>query len=146
MERQWSRNVDFPGATAPTYSIEKAPPGDAARGQMAYTKNCMMCHGFEKFKGTAGTILNPNYLALTSDQGLRTTMIVGRIDWGMPDWRYRVPGHPTSDQDISDIVAWLAQMRPRYAAMGAQSGAAASGTNTPGVSSSSGGMQSNQEK
>jgi cytochrome c oxidase cbb3-type subunit III len=115
MEREWSRNVDFQGAPVPVYSVEKAPPGDVQRGEIAYQKNCMMCHGFGKFKGAAGPILDPHFLALVSDQGLRTTMIVGRIDWGMPDWRHRIPGHPTTDQEISDIVAWLASQRPQYA-------------------------------
>ena len=146
MEREWSRNVDFQGVAAPIYSIGKAPAGDAAHGQAAYMKDCMMCHGFGKFKGTAGAILDPHYLALASDQGLRTTMIVGRIDWGMPDWRHRIPGHPMSDQDMSDVVAWLSSQRPRYAAMTANGGSAAPGAAVPKVSSSTGGMQSSQEK
>ncbi len=115
MEREWSRNVDFQGTPVPVYSVGKAPPGDAQHGQLAYEKNCMMCHGFGQFKGAAGPILDPHFLALASDQELRTTMIVGRIDWGMPDWRNRIPGHPTTDQEISDIVAWLASQRPQYA-------------------------------
>ncbi|MFZ0594528.1 MAG: c-type cytochrome [Bryobacteraceae bacterium] len=116
MEREWSRNVDFQGAPVPAYRVEKAPPGDAQRGEAAYQKNCMVCHGFGKVKGVvAGPILDPHFLALISDQGLRTTMIVGYPDWGMPDWRHRIPDHPTTDQEISDIVAWLASERPQYA-------------------------------
>ncbi|HEY7318089.1 MAG TPA: hypothetical protein VIE89_10990, partial [Candidatus Binatia bacterium] len=51
------------------------------------------------------------YLALVSDQGLRTTVIVGRSDLGMPDWRANVSGQPMSPQEISDVVAWLASHR-----------------------------------
>jgi cytochrome c oxidase cbb3-type subunit 3 len=146
MESNWSRKVDFHGIPTPTYSLDKAPAGNAAHGQGAYMKNCMMCHGFGKFKGAAGSIIDPNYLALVSDQGLRTTMITGRLDWGMPDWRSRIPGHPMSDQDMSDVVAWLSSKRPQYAAMGKDDSSVAPGTKTPKVSSSTGGMQSSQEK
>lgn len=112
MEGEWKKPINLQGAVAPTYSIDQAPPGDAQKGQLAYQKNCMMCHGFGAFKGAAGSILDPHYLALASNQYLRTTAIVGRIDWGMPDWRHRIPGHPTTDQEISDIVAFLASKRP----------------------------------
>lgn len=112
IEREWKKPIDLQGVAVPTYSIDKAPPGDAHKGQMAYQRNCMMCHGFGAFKGAAGSILDAHYLALTSDQYLRTTAIVGRIDWGMPNWRHRIPGHPTSDQEISDVVAFLSSKRP----------------------------------
>jgi cytochrome c oxidase cbb3-type subunit 3 len=113
MEKEWAKPVNLQGATLPVYSIAKAPPGDVRHGQAQYMRNCMMCHGFGSFKGIAGPITDPNYLALVSNQYLRTTAIVGRIDWGMPDWRHRIPGHVMSDQDISDVVAWLASQRPK---------------------------------
>jgi len=113
MKQRWARPLHLQGVALPTYSVAKAPPGDPKRGQMAYMRNCMMCHGFGKFKGAAGSIIDPHYLALASDQMLRTTVIVGRTDWGMPDWRHRIPGHVMSDQDISDVVAWLSAQRPK---------------------------------
>jgi hypothetical protein len=51
-------------------------------------------------------------VALVSDQALRTTVIVGRSDLGMPDWRANIPVRPMSPQEISDVVAWLASHRP----------------------------------
>ena len=113
IEAEWAKPVNLQGAILPVYSVAKAPPGDARRGQAQYMRNCMMCHGFGSFKGMAGSITDPNFLALASNQGLRTTVIVGRIDWGMPDWRHRIPGHVMTDQDISDVVAWLASQRPK---------------------------------
>lgn len=113
MEKEWAKPVNLQGTALPVYSVAKAPPGDAKRGQAQYMRNCMMCHGFGSFKGMAGPITDPNYLALASDQYLRTTAVVGRIDWGMPDWRHRIPGHVMNDQDISDVVAWLASQRPK---------------------------------
>ena len=38
-------------------------------------------------------------------------VIVGRPDRGAPDWRNNVPGRPMTDQEISDVVAWLASKR-----------------------------------
>lgn len=113
MENEWAKPVNLQGATLPIYDVAKAPPGDARRGQAQYMRNCMMCHGFGKFKGAAGSITDPNFLAIASNQYLRTTVVVGRIDWGMPDWRHRIPGHVMTDQDISDVVAWLASQRPK---------------------------------
>ena len=118
MRKEWAKTPDLGGVPVPIYAVEKAPPGDAKRGQPLYMKNCMACHGYAKFKGVAGPIADPNYLALASDQGLRTTMIVGRLDWGMPDWRHRTPRHPMTDQEIADVVAWLATLRPGYASQG----------------------------
>jgi len=115
MESRWARPVKLNGVTMPVYSASNAPPGDAARGQVAYQRNCMMCHGFGKFKGMAGSVTDPSFLGLISDQNLRTTIVVGRPDWGMPDWRYRIPRHVMSDQDISDVVAWLSSQRPKTA-------------------------------
>jgi len=146
MEREWSRNVDFKGTPLPIYSVEKAPPGDVHRGQEAYMRNCMMCHGSEKFKGTAGPIVDKDYLSLVSDQGLRTTMIVGRIDWGMPDWRSRIPRHPMSDQDMSDVGSWLASQRPNYATPVTQNGPPSPHRTAESASSSTGQNQSIQGK
>jgi cytochrome c oxidase cbb3-type subunit 3 len=49
-----------------------------------------------------------------SDQGLRTTIIAGRTDLGMPDWREAAPGRPMSDREITDVVAWLASQRRSF--------------------------------
>jgi cytochrome c oxidase cbb3-type subunit III len=122
MERNWAQPEKFKGATLPTYSIEKAPAGDRTRGQIAYQRNCMMCHGFGKFKGAAGPVAEPRYLALVSDQNLRTTMITGHTEWGMPDWSHRIPRHAMSDQEMSDVVVWLAAQRPKYAALATKTG------------------------
>jgi hypothetical protein len=57
----------------------------------------------------------------------------------MPDWRHRIPGHPTSDQEISDVVAFLASKRlkpPMTPAQSASASAAAPAA-APGNSSAS---------
>jgi cytochrome c oxidase cbb3-type subunit 3 len=62
----------------------------------------------------ASSIVDGSYLALVSDQGLRTVVIVGRPELGAPDWRGNVPGKPMSSQDVSDVVAWLASQRTKF--------------------------------
>jgi cytochrome c oxidase cbb3-type subunit 3 len=66
-------------------------------------------------EGKRGSILNGSYLALMDAQSLRTIVIVGRPEWGMPDWRGDVSGHPLSDADVTDVVAWLQSRAPQYA-------------------------------
>lgn len=95
----------------PPYS---APLGDASRGAMVYQTFCSKCHGAEGRGGPNGqSIVDPAYLSLVSDQALRTAVVAGRIDLGMPDWRGYVPGRVMSPQEVSDVVAWLASQRPR---------------------------------
>jgi cytochrome c oxidase cbb3-type subunit 3 len=39
-------------------------------------------------------------------------VIAGRPDIGQPDWRSDLPGHPMSDQEVTDVVGWLSSQRP----------------------------------
>ena len=106
---KWSRPQDFSGVKLPPHH---APPGDAKRGAAAYQTYCASCHGAEGKGGEkGGPVIAPSFLALMSDQGLRTAVIAGRVDLGMPDWRGYVAGRPMDDQEIADVVAWLASHR-----------------------------------
>ena len=51
---------------------------------------------------------------LVSDQALRTLVIAGRPDLGIPTGA-AIPGQPLSAQQVSDVVAWLAAKRPQFA-------------------------------
>ena len=107
---QWGRPENFRDVAIPPYRSEAA--GDPRRGVAAYQTYCSQCHGAEGKGGLyAGAIADPNYLTLVSDQSLRSTLVAGRPDLGMPDWRSRLPGRPMSVQEISDVAAWLAAMR-----------------------------------
>ena len=79
-----------------------------------YAAACAGCHGADGKPGqNGGAITDASYLSLVSDQYLRTTVIAGRADLGMPDWRGYTPGQPLTGRQISEIVAWLiAQRRP----------------------------------
>ncbi|HTW65825.1 MAG TPA: c-type cytochrome [Bryobacteraceae bacterium] len=111
--RAWAKPDALSGAQPPPYSAPA--PGDPKRGAMAYATYCSSCHGADGRGGKrASSIVDGSYLALVSDQNLRTTVIVGRPEWGAPDWRGDVPGRPMSAEDVSDVVAWLAAQRPQF--------------------------------
>ena len=67
-----------------------------------------------------GSIVDGSYLALVSNQSLRTTVIAGRPDRGHPDWRHCVPGEALSGAQVSDVVAWLVSQRPALPAPAVQ--------------------------
>jgi cytochrome c oxidase cbb3-type subunit 3 len=107
---RWSQLGVLNVATAPSYAPKST--GDAQRGEVAYKSYCESCHGPGGSGGRKGsTITDDSFLALVSDQGLRTIVITGRPELGAPDWRGDAPGKPMSDQDITDVVAWLASRR-----------------------------------
>ncbi len=110
MQQNWGRPGDF--GNAPQLLAEGAAPGDAQRGAEAYKTFCSSCHGPDGTGGKGGSILDPQYLAMATDQYLRTTVIVGRPDLNIPDWRGYVPGRPMTAQEVSDVVAWIASHRP----------------------------------
>jgi mono/diheme cytochrome c family protein len=106
----WAKPDELAGSEPPPHAASL--PGDAKRGVDVYGRFCASCHGSDGRGGArAGSIVERSYLALVSDQGLRTTVIVGRPELGAPDWRNDVPGKPMSSQDVSDVVAWLAARR-----------------------------------
>ena len=107
---RWGRNGILDGTNPPSYAARTT--GNAAHGAIAFGIYCASCHGSEGHGGSkAGAINNDSFLALVSDQGLRTIVMTGRPDLRAPDWRGNVPGKPMSDQEITDVVAWLASRR-----------------------------------
>jgi mono/diheme cytochrome c family protein len=105
----WSRPDALRGDIVPAYA---APLGDPERGGAVYATACASCHGAGGAGGPkARSIVDASYLALVSDQHLRTTVIAGRPDLGMPDWRGQIAGRALSPGEVSDVVAWLATKR-----------------------------------
>jgi cytochrome c oxidase cbb3-type subunit 3/ubiquinol-cytochrome c reductase cytochrome c subunit len=119
MRAAWMAGKAEPLEGAPPYHAAK--PADAAHGQQAYGTYCASCHGAagQPGKSKAGSITDPAFLALAGDQMLRTIVIAGRPDIGQPDWRNDLPGHPMSDQEVTDVVGWLSSQR-KTAAGGSQ--------------------------
>lgn|SRR5262245_9314093 len=117
MRSEWARQNDFDRESLPPYSLQDAiakgsGPGDPHRGAIVYKTYCLQCHGEGGNGGEkAGSIVYPSFLALVSDQSLRTTVIVGRPDSNKPDWRSNLAGQAMTPQEISDVVAWLTSQR-----------------------------------
>ena len=112
LREHYSKPNTLAGLTAPPYASEA---GDTNRGAVVYETFCGSCHGpGGKGGAKAGSIVEGSFLALLTDQELRTLIIVGRPDLGAPDWRNNVPGKPMTPQEISDVVAWLAGQRPQF--------------------------------
>src|SRR6185369_13051257 len=102
---RWGRKGILDGASPPLYAAKTT--GNAAHGEIVFGTYCASCHGAEGHGGSkASAISNDSFLALVSDQGLRTIVITGRPDLRAPNWRGNVPGKPMSDQEITDVVAW----------------------------------------
>ena len=113
--RSWAKPDALRNVTPPPYATKVA--GDPPRGATVYATYCSSCHGPDGHGGgKASSIVDGSYLALISDQDLRINVMVGRPEFGAPDWRGDVPGHPMSAQEISDVVTWLAAHRPKLSA------------------------------
>jgi cytochrome c oxidase cbb3-type subunit 3 len=106
---RWAKPAALGSDIPPAYAASQ--PGDATRGRSVFTTYCSSCHGSEGRGGRAGSIVD-SYLALVSDQHLRTVTIIGMPAVGAPDWRGNLPGKPMSDAEVTDVVAWLAAQRP----------------------------------
>jgi cytochrome c oxidase cbb3-type subunit 3 len=110
-------------------SAKNVPPlqgkvGNAAKGVVVFASACASCHGADG-KGTpvAGSVVDDAFLSMASDQALRSVIICGRLDLGMPDWRGRVGTRveasrqgkaPLTSDQIDDLVAWLTSHRVKY--------------------------------
>ncbi len=88
----------------PTYSSNAI--GNAEQGQQIFQGKCSSCHQGEQQK-----ITDTSYLALVSDQSLRTIVIAGRRDLAQPNFKQIQLGRPLTERDVSDIVAYLHSLR-----------------------------------
>lgn len=130
MMSHWNKPGKLNGANLPGYT--PAGKGDVAQGQTAFRFFCARCHGTDgmglspggsrssryaaasKPESAVGSIVNPTYLALISDQGLRDIVVAGMPGENMPDWRNDAPGKAMTDKDVTDIIAWLVSHRVQF--------------------------------
>lgn len=116
MRARWQK--PFTTTHIPPYSAQQS--ANPERGENVYVQYCARCHGpvdsnpVSETHSSAGSILDGSFLALVSDQVIRTTIVAGRPDLGMPDWRDQIRGRPMSDEDIADVVAWISSHRPKF--------------------------------
>ena len=83
---------------AQTHSVK-----DIKEGELAYMRNCAMCHqlgGVGKV-GVAPSIRNRDFLALASDDFIKKTVREGRQNTAM------VPRRDISNKDLNNIIAYL---------------------------------------
>jgi cytochrome c oxidase cbb3-type subunit 3 len=117
MRAHWANPRASAGLDIPPYA--ETSPGDVQRGGVLFANGCASCHGngsqSSQRAHRGSPIVDGSYLALVSNQGLRTTIIAGRPDLGAPDWRGNLPGKSMTSQDVADVVAWLAAQRPPFA-------------------------------
>jgi len=111
MRERWRRENPFSGETQPNYRAAHA--GDAVKGKTVYAIACGRCHGMTREQpGKAGSILDGSFLALVNEQTIRTTIVAGRPDIGEPDWRGHIPGRAMTEDEVTDVSAWLMSQRP----------------------------------
>ena len=95
--------IRYPAPKVTNASISDA--NSLLAGKNVFAMACASCHGPEGRGGPkGGSIVDPSYLALVSDQGLRTTVMAGRPDLGMPDWRGYVTVVADADTHV-DVTA-----------------------------------------
>ncbi len=107
IEKNWAKPLSFTDPQLPSYAASQQ--GNSDSGRKLFLRNCFMCHGPG---AKIGPVADPTYLSLVSDQMLRTSIIVGRPDLGMPDYRNLKLGKALTGQDITDLVSFLASKRP----------------------------------
>ncbi|HEY4380249.1 MAG TPA: cytochrome c [Acidobacteriaceae bacterium] len=118
MQQAWGNPNALSGQTPPAYASNAS--GNAAQGEKSYALFCARCHGTDG-AGTrldsgvvTGSLVDPSYLALVSDQGLRSFILAGQTAKGPHDWRSYVTtpaAGAMTDQEIADTVAWLTSHR-----------------------------------
>ncbi len=145
IEKNWAKPQSAPAGPVPAYAASSA--GDPVKGKKLFGRSCFMCHG----KGAPiGPVTDPTYLALVSDQLLRTAILEGWPALGMPDYRTLNLGHALSDQDITDVVSYLSSLRPvqpnQQNAHTVENGAGQSGQITKGNEGSGNGPGSPQQR
>jgi mono/diheme cytochrome c family protein len=106
----WGKPGVLDQLNPPTYKAMLHP--DPAAGQKVFTTYCAQCHG-DTGEGTddvKGALVNASFLALISDQNLRSIVISG-MNPDMPNFHEHEDNPPLTDQNVTDVVAWLASHR-----------------------------------
>jgi mono/diheme cytochrome c family protein len=106
----WGKPGVLDNLSPPTYKAMLHP--DPAAGQKVFTTYCAECHGDTGKGGDVvnGAIVDPSFLALISDQNLRSIVISG-MNPDMPNFHAHEGEPPLTDQNVTDVVAWLGSHR-----------------------------------
>lgn len=107
IEKSWAKPAAFQGKNLPSYYGSQG--GDVLAGQKTFLRDCFMCHGPG---ARVGSVTDAAFLSLITNQCLRTSIIVGRPDLGMPDYSHLAMGRALTDDDINNLVVFLSSKRP----------------------------------
>ena len=114
VESAWAKPAALRGQSAPPYagSVLREIRLRGSRPSLLSVRVATAATepGSSEIRNSTGSLVDPAYLALISDQGLRSLIIAGQPEDGMPDWRSDMTGagsRPLTDKEITDIVAWL---------------------------------------
>jgi cytochrome c oxidase cbb3-type subunit 3/ubiquinol-cytochrome c reductase cytochrome c subunit len=115
----WGKPDALAGAAVPAY--HPAATGSVADGEKVFAASCAGCHGEggtgkKKADGRGmGSIVDPSYLGLVSDQYLRDVVVSGLPGQGMPDFQHHgakgAAPQAMTDAEITSVVAWLGSHR-----------------------------------
>jgi cytochrome c oxidase cbb3-type subunit 3 len=116
---RWGTPAAFKNVALPPYSEAAArkaglAEGDASRGAAVFARYCADCHGARGDAGRGGSIVEGSYLALVSDQALRSVVIAGRPELHSPSFQAHPGRPPMGFQQISDLTAWLVSQRRAF--------------------------------
>jgi cytochrome c oxidase cbb3-type subunit 3/ubiquinol-cytochrome c reductase cytochrome c subunit len=120
----WGKPGILDGLHAPGFKSTLAP--NLADGQKVFAGHCASCHGTNGSGvggDVKGSLVDPAFLGLISDQNLRSIVIAG-MNSEMPNFHEQEDGAPAlTDQNVTDVVAWLASHRADAAGAGESSSA-----------------------
>jgi len=107
----WGKPGVLDNLNPPTYKAMLHP--DVAAGEKVFGTYCASCHGTNANGSDGdvkGALIDPSFLALISDQNLRSIVIAG-MNPDMPNFHEHEDSPPLTDQNVTDVVAWLASHR-----------------------------------
>jgi cytochrome c oxidase cbb3-type subunit 3/ubiquinol-cytochrome c reductase cytochrome c subunit len=107
----WGKPGALDNLHPPLYKAMLTP--DLAGGQKVFATYCASCHGTNangEDGDVKGSLINPAFLALISDQNLRSIVISG-MNPDMPSFHEHEDNPPLTDQNVTDVVAWLISHR-----------------------------------
>jgi cytochrome c oxidase cbb3-type subunit 3/ubiquinol-cytochrome c reductase cytochrome c subunit len=105
MLKLWSEPSQHPGVSSIPFL--KTLQANSTKGASQFAAMCSSCHGADGAGTSAttiptGSLIDPSYLSLISDQGLRSVIVAGHSNNPFPNM---------TDGDVTDIVSWLVSHR-----------------------------------
>lgn len=96
-------------------AVAFAQGGDITRGSQIYDANCAVCHG-PTGQGRVGVNLSQDWPAIDPEAFTRAVIEQGVANTAMPGWSQQYGG-PLGDQEIEDVVAFVASLSGGRSAM-----------------------------